>query len=183
MLKIISLSFLCAVSSLLYGQFDNGVFTNCHSENNDWALHAPDPNNLDHTPIKTIPLYFHFIRNSDCKNNIDDKTYYTVSNYSKDLENAINQRLALNDSMKAPIPDDCNSTYISDTRISQTFKLALNPLCGGLKISATHIIKDKAVIPKDLRLNHNIIDIRQIQKVLTCQYTDDNMQIIRNFAI
>ena len=40
----------------------------------------------------------------------------------------------------------------------------------------------KILISKDLRLAYNIVDILQIQKVLTCQYTDDNMQALNNFS-
>ncbi len=40
--------------------------------------------------------------------------------------------------------------------------------------------KDKAVTPKGLRPTHNIFDIWQIQKVLTCKYTDDSMQVVND---
>ena len=48
------------------------------------------------------------------------------------------------------------------------------------KASATYTTNDKAIIQKDLSLIHHIIDIYQIQKVLTCKYTDDIMQVTNN---
>lgn len=104
-------------SSVSEGQTGNGKFTSCRSENDDWALHAPDAGHLHHTPIKTVALYFHFIRNAACENNFSDQTKYTALNYAKDVEEAINLRLAANDTMKAPLPDGCKSEYIADTRI------------------------------------------------------------------
>ncbi len=98
-------------------QVDNGNFTTCESAREDFAHWAPDPNNLDHMPIKIIPVYFHFIRNSDCENNFDDKSSYNVANYSKDLETAINQRLANNVQMTAPVKEGCQTEYIGDTRL------------------------------------------------------------------
>ena len=69
----------------------------------NYVPHAPDPNHLDHTPIKYIRVNMHFINTKDSSVNFKEEL---GREYAKKLIHISNNKLMSNQKMKLPVGND-----------------------------------------------------------------------------